>query len=102
MIENRKYNFVGELLLNRSRVLNEWHQPKDDKTNWLFLNGRERQFSFAYEIENPLEARYEKPFKAKLAFTMSEVIDDFIKLNTRYEVLRGQEVIGTMILLNGI
>lgn len=100
MIENRKYNFVGELLLNRSRVLNERDQPKDDKTNWLFLDIGGQQFSFAYEIENPLEARYGKPFKAKLAFTMSEIINDFIKLNTRYEVLRGQEVIGKIIILS--
>lgn len=100
--ESRKYNFVGELTLSRSSVLDEQCQPKDDKVNWLFLNTGKQQFSFVYKIENPLEARYGKPFKAELAFTMIEAVTGIVKLNHVYEVLRGREVIGTVGLINSI
>ena len=40
LTENRKYNFIGDLTLNRSRVLDEQSQPKDDKVNWLFFEYR--------------------------------------------------------------
>ncbi|WP_131539022.1 hypothetical protein [Pedobacter nototheniae] len=102
LTENRKYNFVGELTLHKSRVLNAPHQPKDDKVNWLFLNTGERQFSFVYKIENPLGANYEMPFKANLAFTMIEAVEDIIQLNHSYEVLRGQESIGTVKLISAL
>ena len=96
LTENRKYNFVGELTLNRSLVLNAQSQPKDDKVNWLFLNAGKHQYSFVYKIENPLEAKYDKPFKVELAFSMIEAVIGIAKLNHSYEVLRGQEVIGTV------
>jgi hypothetical protein len=96
LTENRKYNFVGELTLNRSHVLDEQSQSKDDKVNWLFLNAGERQFSFVYKIENPLDAKYGKPFKAELAFTMIEAVKEIIQLNHTYEVLRGPENVGTI------
>jgi hypothetical protein len=96
LTKNRKYNFVGELTLNRSHVLDEQCQPIDDKVNWLFLNAGEQQFSFVYKIENPLEAKYGKPFKAELAFTMIEAVKVIIQLNHICEVLRGQESVGTV------
>lgn len=102
LTENRKYNFIGELTLNRSHVLDEHSQPKDDKVNWLFLNTGEHQYSFVYKIVNPLEAKYNKPFRAELAFTMIEVVIGIVKLNRSYEVLRGQEVVGTVSLINAI
>lgn len=100
--ENRKYNYVGELTLHRSRVLDVQEEPKDDKVNWLFLNTGERQFSFVYKIEDPLNAFYEKPFKADLAFIMIETVKKIIKLNYTYEVLRGQETIGTVRLIRAL
>ncbi|AYD48089.1 hypothetical protein [Arachidicoccus soli] len=102
LTENRKYNFVGELTLHKSNIANAPHQPKDDKVNWLFLNTGERQFSFVYKIGNPLEARYGSPFKADLAFTMIEAVQDIINLNQAYEVLRGQEIIGTVRIINAL
>lgn len=94
--ENRKYNFIGQLVLHKSRVLTEQSQPKDDEVNWLFLNMGERQFSFVYKIEKPFEAKYDKPFTAALAFLMIEAVEKVIQLNQTYEILRGQEVIGTV------
>lgn len=102
LTENRKYNFIGELTLNRSRVLNKQSQPKDDKVNWLYLNIGNHQFSFVYKIVNPLEAKYNKPFKSELAFTMIEAVIGIVKLNRSYEVLRGQEVVGTVTLINAL
>ena len=102
LTENRKYNFIGDLTLNRSRVLDEQNQPKDDKVNWLFLNTGEHQYSFVYKIKNPLEAKYNKPFKAELSFTMIEAVTSLVKLNCSYEVLRGQEVVGKVSLINAI
>jgi hypothetical protein len=98
--ENRKYNFVGTLNLHRSRVLDVLCQPKDDKVNWLFLKVEEHQFSFVYTIEKPLEARYDEPFNAKLAFTMIESVKNNIQINYAYEVLRGQELIGFVNIIN--
>jgi hypothetical protein len=94
--ENRQYHFVGELTLSRSRHLDKQSQPKDDKINWLFLNTGGHQFSFVYKIEKPSEAKYGKPFSAHLAFTMIEAVKDIIQSNQTYEILRGQETIGSV------
>ncbi len=102
LTENRRYHFAGELTLKRSHVLDEQSQPKEDKVNWLFLNAGEQQFSFIYKIGNPLEAKYEKPFKAELAFTMIKAVIKSIKLHHAYEVLRGQEIIGTVRLIKAL
>lgn len=100
LTENRKYNFIGELTLNRSSVLDNQSQPKDDKVNWLFLNTGEHLYSFVYKIEKPTEAKYNRPFRIKIAFTMIEAVIKCVKLNHTYEVLRGQEVIGNISLIN--
>lgn len=100
LIVNRKYDFIGELTLSRSSVLNELCEPKDDKVNWLFLNTGDHQYNFVYKIESPLEAKYGKPFRAELAFTMIEAVIGAVKLNQSYEVLRGQEVVGIVSLNN--
>lgn len=97
---NRKYDFVGELTLKRSRVLGEQSHPKDDNVNWLFLNAGEHQFSVVYKIEDPSAAEYDKPFRADLAITMIETAQAIVELNRAYEVLRGEEHIGTVRLLN--
>ncbi len=99
LTDDRKYHFDGELILNRSWILDKQLQPKDDPVNWLFLNTGEQQFSFVYKIKNPSEAKYGKPIKADLAFTMIEDVKDIVKLDQTYEVLRGQEIIGTVKLL---
>lgn len=99
LTENRKYNFVGELTLNRSLVLDDLCQPKDDVVNWSFLLIEERLFSFVYKINNPLEAKYGEPFRADLAFTMIEVLKDNLELNRKYQVFRGQENVGTLRLI---
>lgn len=100
LTENRKYNFVGELILNRSHVLYEQSQPKDDKVNWLFIKIENQQFSFVYKIENPIDARYGKSFKVKLAFTMIETIREIIQLHHSYDVFRGQEYVGALSILD--
>jgi hypothetical protein len=97
--ENRKYHFIGEFILNRSHLLEEKCQPKDDKVNWLFIDAVEQQFSFVYKIEKPLEAKYGTPFKAELAFTMIEAVRNIVKLNYSYNILRGQEIIGDVRLI---
>lgn len=96
LTENRKYNFIGELTLKRSLILSDNSKPKDDKVNWLFLNTKEKQFSFVYKIINPREANYNESFEIYLAFTMIEVANEVIKLNIEYELLRGQESIGIL------
>jgi hypothetical protein len=96
LTENRKYDFKGELNLKKSRVLPYGARPKDDKVKWLFIRTGEKQFSFIYKIENPLDANYEKPFKVDIAFTMIEAVKEIIELNCEYEVLRGQESIGIL------
>jgi hypothetical protein len=92
---NRRYDFVAEVILNRSRVLDKQIQPKDDKSNWLFLNTGKQQFSFVYRIKNPLAARYGQAFTIELAFTMFELAKEIVRPNYTYQVLRGPEIIGT-------
>jgi hypothetical protein len=98
--ENREFHYNGELTLFRSHVLDKKVKPKDDQVNWLFLKIGIWQFSFVYKIMDPLSAEYELPFKIELAFTMIEKAIETLKLETRYEVLRGQEPIGSVILIN--
>ncbi|MBV4360604.1 hypothetical protein [Pinibacter aurantiacus] len=102
LTQNRKYHFVGELLLKKSRVLDEQSRAIDDKVNWLFLNTGERQFSFVYKIEQPLDAEFDKPFRVELAFTMIEAVINAVQLNHTYEVLRGPESIGTVKLIGAL
>lgn len=100
--ENRKYSFIGKLNLKRSQVLNERCEPKDDKVNWLFLNTGKQQFSFIYKIEEPVKAKYNMPFKAQMAFTMIEIAKNILELEHDYEILRGQELIGTVNLIESL
>ena len=102
LTENRKFHFVGELLLKRSHVLDDNSQPKDDRVNWLFLKFGKRQFGFVYKIKNPLHAIYGQPFKVELSFSMIEEVVNIVKLNHSYEVLRGEESIGKVSLTNFI
>jgi hypothetical protein len=94
----RKYTAIGELTLNRSRVLSSTSQPKDDIVNWLFLDTGKHLFSFVYMIDNPEDAKYNQPFKIKIAFTMVKEAIHTIKLHEPYKVLRGQESIGRLII----
>lgn len=100
--ENRKYHFVGELTLHQSKVINAPSRPKEDQVNWLFLNIEERQFSFVYKLQNPARAIYEEPFKADLAFTMIEAVQELINMNTIYNVSRGPELIGTIRIIRAL
>lgn len=93
---DRDFHYSGELVLKRSYLLDSKNQPKDDKTNWLFLEIGERQFSFIYKIENPLQASYNKPFNAIFSFIFIEDVKKFIQLNQTYNVLRGPELIGSI------
>ncbi|MDB5221571.1 MAG: hypothetical protein JWN83_238 [Chitinophagaceae bacterium] len=98
--EERKYHFVGELLLNRSHVLPAESYPKDDKVNWLFLKVSDKLLSFVYKIETASAAEYAKPFRVYLSFNMDDVAKDLLNINTNYEVLRGEESIGYVKLLS--
>lgn len=102
LTENRKFHFVGELLIKRSHVLDNNSQPKDDRVNWLFLKSGERQFGFVYKIENPLHAKYGQSFKVELSFSMIEEVANIVNLNQSYEVLRGEEFIGNVNLINSL
>jgi hypothetical protein len=90
----RKYTATGELTLNRSKVLSNTNQPKDDIVNWLFLDTGKHLFSFVYMIDNPEDAKYNRPFKVQIAFTMVKGAMHTVKLHEPYKVLRGQENIG--------
>jgi len=94
LTHERKYDFVCTVMLKRSHVLKDVYLPKDDILNWLFLETKDRLFSFVYKIENPNEAKYNQPFRAKVAFTMYEEVKFIVKLNETYKILRGQENIG--------
>jgi hypothetical protein len=98
--ENRKFDFIGSLTIQRSRVLAENSTPKDDVVNWLFCRVGNHRYSFVYKIEKPAEAEYSRPFTVQVAFTMSEAIGNIVELEREYEVSRGLEVIGEISLIS--
>lgn len=100
--ENRLFDYIGELTIKRSYLLSEEFQPKDDKTQWLFLKIGKHFFSFIYAIKLPNDARYEIPFEIELVFTMTEFIKDIIKLDFDYGVFRGHEFVGKIRLIKAI
>lgn len=102
LTENRKYNYIGELIVKRSVILDKQIQPKDDVVNWLFLNIENHLYSFVYKIKNPGDAKYGSPFLAEIAVTMIERVKEVILLNKDYEVLRGQEKIGTIRIVDSL
>lgn len=94
--ENREYHIIGKLNIKRSRVLDINCLPKDDNQNWLFLGVENKRFSFVYKIDKPDEANYSIPFQIKMAFTVDyDVIKKGVFINHSYEVLRGEESIGS-------
>ena len=97
--EGRKYNYIGELTIKRSRVLKEENLPRDDTLHWLFLIIGERRFTFFYKIEESSEAAYGMPFPIQMSFIMDE-IKSVIKINNTYEVWRAEEPVGTVKIIN--
>lgn len=77
-------------------------KPNEDQVNWLFLSIHGQHFSFVYKIENPENATYKRPFRASLSFTVIEVVSKIVELQKSYEALRGQELIGTVKLINSL
>jgi hypothetical protein len=102
LTENRKYDFVGELTLKRSRVLSEHCQPKEDTVNWLFLKDGERQFSFVYKIQDPSNAKYGESFRISLSFTMKETVERSLEIGHIYKILRGEEEVGIVNIISVI
>jgi hypothetical protein len=95
--ENRTYHAIGKLSISKSRILSEGQRPKDDKQNWLFLCVKDRRFSFVYKIEQPELASYCAPFGIIMAFTVDDgIVRNFVNQNFAYDVLRGEEVIGSV------
>lgn len=97
---NRDFHFIGELNIKKSSSIQSYTQPKDDKTNWLFLKIENKEFSFIYEIKDPLNAQYNKPFVIELSFLLFEEVKKIIKINHNYKVLRAEEFIGSVKIVN--
>jgi len=96
---NRKFHFIGELNIKKSKLLKSYVTPKDDEVNWMFINLDNNRYSFVYEIEDPQNAKYNLPFRIKLAFTFYNLIEDKLELDGIYSVLRGEEEIGIIKLI---
>ena len=96
---DREFHYYGVLTIKSSHILGTNKLPKDDNVNWLFLKIGEKQFSFIYKIDDPKIAKYRAPFNASLSFMLIEEVKTFIQLNYVYQVLRGQEIVGTVKLI---
>ncbi len=92
-------HFYGELTLNKSSLIESSSNPIEDKVNWLFVRIENHLYSFVYKIENPLIAQYGIPFKISMKFTMYEAVKAIVTYNHSYEVFRGNEFIGSVIIL---
>lgn len=102
LTEKRSYHYIAKINLKRSHVLDKNCMPYEDKVNWLFLKIGEYHFSFIYKINEPLKSKYEEPFVAYISFTMIETVKEIVKLGVFYKILRGQENIGTIELVEQI
>lgn len=96
---DRKFHFIGELNIKRSKLLHPNSNPKDDETNWQFIVLNDARYSFVFKIEESQNAKYNSPFLISLAFTFYEFVENEIKLNYEYIVQRGEEEIGTIRLI---
>lgn len=99
---DRKFHFRGELIIKRSKVLDKSYEPEDDEVNWLFLVIDNARYSFVYKIEENQNVSYNLPFKILLAFTFYEFVENEVNFHKDYTVQRGEENIGTVILLEKI
>lgn len=95
---DREYHFEGILKLSKSHVIATGLNPKDDIINWLFVKIDKSLFTIIYKIEDPLAAEYETPFKVQVSFAAIEHLQNTLSLNNTYEVLRGQESVGSLVL----
>ena len=96
----RTYQYTGLLTIKKSHILKEDTLPKDDIVNWLFLvldKKGEKRFTFFYKIKEPLESFYEKPFNILLSFMMDKM-EKIIKLGQTYDIWRGEEFVGKIII----
>jgi hypothetical protein len=95
-----QYQYAGILTIKKSRILKENVLPGNDIVPWLFLvmdkEGKTR-YTFFYKIEKPSEAFYEKPFDVQMYFIM-DGMEKIIKLGQIYDVWRGEEPVGIIII----
>jgi hypothetical protein len=94
---DRKFHFIAELHIEKSRVLTATEKPCEDEVNWMFIKlENSRRSSFVYEILEPQIATYDAPFSVKIAFTFFDSVRNVLQINKSYPVMRGEEVIGTI------
>ncbi|MDP9957295.1 hypothetical protein J2X97_002961 [Epilithonimonas hungarica] len=99
---DRKFHFIAEINITRSKLLNSETSPEDDEVNWLFLILNDVRYSFVYKIQKNQDIKYNLPFTILLAFTFYEFVENEIELNKEYIVQRGEEEIGVIKLIKNI
>ncbi|TXK77152.1 hypothetical protein [Mesonia sp. K4-1] len=101
--KNREYHYIAEMTLSKIESIKNLSQPKDDIVDWFFLKINQYQFSFIYKIINPDKSYYEKPFSAKLSFNVeNKFLKEELKKNMFYTILRGNEKIGEIQIIEKI
>lgn len=100
---DREFHFIGELKIKKSRVLPADKMPKDDEVNWMFIELDEtNRCGFVYKIEDPNLAKYNIPFAVRIAITFYDLVKDKLELNKTYSVMRGEEKVGIIKLIQNI
>ncbi|EHQ27055.1 hypothetical protein [Mucilaginibacter paludis] len=96
--EQKKFHFLGELVLKRSPSLSSTHEFKNDPQERLAFDLVRIKIGFGYEIENPDSATYDSPFIAKIFLTEPKALS-YIYEGDGYQVVRGRELIGEVVIL---
>ncbi|AQX02276.1 hypothetical protein [Elizabethkingia anophelis] len=100
---NRKFYFIGELIIKKSRVLAENDSlPVEDTVNWLFMLINGIEYSFVYKIIDPENAQYNIPFLIEMSLTRFDLLHNVVTLDRVYTIKRGEEEIGSVKLLRSI
>lgn len=97
--ENRLFHYIGELTITDGNNL-DVKLPKDDIVNWLFMGIEECRYGFIYKIISPQTAQYFIPFEVQMSFLMPEIMAELAMCGEKYEVYRGEKIIGNVKLLS--
>lgn len=98
----RNFHLTGELTIKKGNLLKDNILPKDDPVNWLFLIDNEgMRLSFVYVITSSI-AEYGKAFEIKMAFTIGEKVKSTLQTGNVYPVLRGEEPVGDIRILEAL
>ncbi len=95
--KNRSYQLIAKANIKKTLSF-DYKKPADDVVNWCHLQLKNKHTVF-YKIINPDIAEYDKDFYVQLSFIDDGIIKEVV-IGNQYELYRGPEKIGYLIIEN--